>query len=284
MKQLAAVNGVLCDTPTTSVLEIGDLGWLQGIGVFETMLVRAARVLFLEEHLSRFGGGLAVLGIEPRPEVVERSCAMVLASWPEDQPGRLRLTQTAGDGAARGSVIATLAALEEVPAEVTLGISKHPKVACDPLERIKSTSRVRNFVARRQALADGHYDALVPTTEGDFSEGTASNLFALVSGTIWTPGLERGCLPGVTRDRVIAVMRKLSIPMREDAVSLDLLEQADEVFVTNSSTGVLPVTAIASLCRTFPGSRGLIAKRVRDGYEWEVSRYLVRPLAAPEAR
>lgn len=272
--QLIVDGRVVAATETS--LFADDLGFLQGVGLFETCLVREGRVLFLEEHLARFGQGLASLSFPDRRDEIRVAIAQAVERWGEEDAARLRFTQSAGSAHHPGSLVVSLTALEEIPEEVTLSVSRLRKIASDPLERIKSTSRTRNWLARREATAAGHYDALIRTTEGDFSEGTASNLFTVVAGTVWTPSLERGCLPGVTRDRVIRVMRKLYVPIRKDRVTDEHLATADEVFVTNSSTGVLPVRAVEGWERTFAGREGEIAKRVREGYERDVSRHLMR--------
>jgi branched-subunit amino acid aminotransferase/4-amino-4-deoxychorismate lyase len=115
---------------------------------------------------------------------------------------------------------------------------------------------------------------LVPTRDGDLSEGTICNLFVVVTGTVWTPTLDRGCLPGVTRDHVIQVMRRLSIPIRKAAVTLQHLRDAEEVFLTNSSNGALPVRAIDGVRDELPGAQGAIVRKIQNRYMLDVERYL----------
>src|SRR6185436_16107575 len=56
-------------------------------------------------------------------------------------------------------------------------VSRWTKRHDDPLEAVKSTNRLRNVLAREEALARGAWDALIPTEQGDLSEGTFCNLF-----------------------------------------------------------------------------------------------------------
>ena len=72
-------------------------------------------------------------------------------------------------------------------------------------------------------------------------EGTTSNLFALVEGTLVTP--EKGVLKGITRKTVLALGEKL-FPVSEQDLLLDTLLSASELFITGTNKGIVPVIQV----------------------------------------
>ena len=69
-------------------------------------------------------------------------------------------------------------------------------------------------------------------------------------------------------------MRRLSIPIRKAAVRPEHLLEAEEVFLTNSSNGALPVRAVAGLRDDLPGARGPLVGKIQNRYALDVERYL----------
>jgi branched-subunit amino acid aminotransferase/4-amino-4-deoxychorismate lyase len=77
------------------------------------------------------------------------------------------------------------------------------------------------------------------------AEGSSSNVFTVIGGQVRTPGLAVGILEGVTRAKVLEICRREGIPLAEvDFLSPDEVRSADEVFITSSTRGVLPVTTV----------------------------------------
>jgi branched-subunit amino acid aminotransferase/4-amino-4-deoxychorismate lyase len=124
----------------------------------------------------------------------------------------------------------------------------------DALARFKTL----NYWSRRQAYqsarALGFDEVLGTTGDGGIWEGSRSNLFIVDSDSLITPDLEGPIVPGVTR----ALVRELAggLPIANTTTKLltrDDLERADEVFLTNSVRGIIPVSRIANLSWTTPG-------------------------------
>ena len=72
-------------------------------------------------------------------------------------------------------------------------------------------------------------------------EGTASNLFIRIGNKVLTPSLEEGCLDGVMRKQIINFYKNKNNPVYEGEITLDKLEKADEMFLTNTISGVQSV-------------------------------------------
>mgnify|MGYP000470231374 CR=1 FL=1 len=109
---------------------------------------------------------------------------------------------------------------------------------------IKSGNSAASLRARRIARRAGADEGILLSGEGWLAEGAVSNLFWIHEGALETPALSLGVLPGITRAKVCALAAQGAAGLaavREVASSPQRIEQATEVFVTNSLWEVLGV-------------------------------------------
>ena len=109
---------------------------------------------------------------------------------------------------------------------------------------MKSASSMENMLARQQAKASGADEALFLNERSHVTETSGSNVFLVDGGKIFTPRLESGILPGVTRAAVFDVAGQVNWKISEVNLLLERLLAADELFLTNSLIEVMPVTAV----------------------------------------
>ena len=83
---------------------------------------------------------------------------------------------------------------------------------------------------------------VVVDLEGNIAEGPGFNVFAVKGGTVTTPG--GTCLEGITRQTALDLMAELNVKTQVGTVSPDQLRNADEVFVTSTAGGIIPVTKV----------------------------------------
>jgi len=249
-----------------------DLGLQLGLAVFETVLFEDGCLYFLGEHLERLEAGARALDIPWPPPRDPRQAMLEFAGALGGRDAALRPMLTRGVPGSGATLAITARALWRPPAPgVVLWISERSKHAAERLESVKSTSRVRNALAREEAQAHGAYDALLLTDEGDVSEGTISNLWIVSGSTLRTPSLERGCLAGVMRGRLLADLRRdpPRFAVEEGRIERAELERASEVFVTNSTGRVVPAIEVRSATRgpssssALPGSAGPVVTELR---------------------
>ena len=110
------------------------------------------------------------------------------------------------------------------------------------LPQAKSLNALASYMAQRRARAAGVHEALLHHA-GHLTEGSNSNLFAVVDGTLTTPPAGE-VLSGVTRDIVIGLAAGGGIPLAEAPLPLAGVSRWDECFITSTSRHVMPVTAI----------------------------------------
>lgn len=256
----AWVDGRVVDAGDPSISAV-DHGVTVGDGVFETMKVVDGAHFALTRHLRRLDRSLTGLGLEPADhDRVREGVDAVLAIGEPIPFGRLRVTVTGGAGplgSDRADVPMTYV--------VTAGESPLPtptaRVAVVPWTRnersavagLKTTSYAENVVALARAKSEGAQEAIFANTRGELCEGTGSNVFVVRDGVISTPPLDSGCLAGITRELTIEWCREAGMDVREETLPVDVLETADEVFLTGSTRDVHPVSAVGARELAAPG-------------------------------
>ncbi|HTM99809.1 MAG TPA: aminotransferase class IV, partial [Pedobacter sp.] len=81
-------------------------------------------------------------------------------------------------------------------------------------------------------------EAIILNQNGFLCESTSSNVFVVYDNQIYTPALSEGCVAGVMRSVILKIAKMNDIQVIEAQISPEILKQADEVFVTNASSGV----------------------------------------------
>ena len=147
-----------------------------------------------------------------------------------------------------------------VIAEKTIRI---PPVAIDPtVKNFHWGDLVRGIY---EAYDRGGYTVVLPDAEGNITEGPGFNVFIYYRGSLLTP--ERGVLKGITRQTMIDLAEEQDIPVRLDMFGADVLMAAEEVFLTSTAGGVMPVTLVNG--RTIgDGKPGKITTLIQKRY-WE---------------
>jgi branched-chain amino acid aminotransferase len=125
---------------------------------------------------------------------------------------------------------------------------------------------VTNALALDEARAAGYDDAVLLTPDGKVGEATTANVFAVRDGVLRTPPVSAGILAGVTRQTVLTLAGELGVPSAEtDLDPADLL-LADEVLLTGTGVGVVPVVELAGR-PVGGGTPGPLGTRLAQTYE-----------------
>ena len=258
---------------SAAMVAADDAGLLRGEGLFETMRAAYGRVFRVELHEARLRRSAAALGIElPRGGLDLAAVTSRLLAENHLREGRCRLTLTAG-----GTCLAMAEPVEPYDAElyrlgaaVTLSesrVDEHSAVAGH-----KVTSYFGNIVELRRVRERGLVDALRFNVAGHLAEGCVSNVFLVIDGRLYTPGLSSGCLPGVTRQVVLELARLAGVEFEEREIGREELRGAEEVFLTNTLMGIMPVGRIDDTV-VGQGEPGAVTGKLGDMYRRMVLRY-----------
>ena len=230
-----------------------DRGVLYGELVFETVARVAGRPRFLVDHLARFERGVTDLLGHGFAERVWRDALDELAPRLPEQDVALRLVETAGvDGVpARWIQARPLRRAPREGVDVVLAPPFAARSAGTPLARAKHGARFELGLARRAALEEGAFDALLPGPDGSLACGTLANLFVSRGERIVTPPLASGALPGVARAALLAA-GSVSTPegtvatLEEATVRPEDLPGAEEAWLVGSVLGVARIRGVRS--------------------------------------
>ncbi len=128
---------------------------------------------------------------------------------------------------------------------VRIGIAQ-TRLAINPqLAGLKHLNRLEQVLGARERHRQGWEEALMLDTRDRLIGGTMSILFLVQGNRLLTPGLRGSGVRGVMRERVLAAAPALGLQAVEGAVSVDDLEQADELYLSNALIGIWPVAAWA---------------------------------------
>ncbi len=271
----AWVDGALVD-PASPAVSAVDHGVTVGDGAFETVKVEAGTPFAVSRHLARLDRSMSGLGLPPADHDRVREGVDAVLQGEPIAFGRLRWTITAGAGplgsdrndSALTYIVTAVPHPRPAPhgAVVTVPWVRNER---SPTAGLKTTSYADNVVALARAKEQGAMEAVLGNTRGELCEATGSNVFVVLDGTVRTPPLDSGCLAGISRELVLQWCAADGVEVREEAMPLEVLQGADEVFLTSSLKDVLPVSAVDGRPLPWPGP---LTARVRAAWDRHASR------------
>jgi 4-amino-4-deoxychorismate lyase len=264
--RFALVDGA----PATSI-PVGDRGLHYGDGLFETLAVRGGEPEFLDYHLERLVRGCATLGFRPPDRrLIEREIADGVSVM---RDGLLKLIVTRGS-AGRG--YRPPSAPE--PLRILLGydLPMYPpewltngvrvRICATRLGRnrrlagLKHLNRLEQVLARAECDDPDVADGLMLDDAGHVVCATSANLFVARGGELITPGLAESGVAGVMRRVLMEAAAGARIPVVERTLSLEELNDASELMLSNSLIGLWRVREIEGRALT----ADVAWKRLRD--------------------
>lgn len=231
-----------------------DRGFLFGDGVYEVIPVYGRHPFRLEEHLQRLENSLSEVRItNPHNRSQWHALLTELIEKNESEDQSLYLQVTRGiaprdhhfpDRTPPTLFMMSNPLLGAPESKLKNGVSAITEIdsrwsRCN----IKSINLLANVLHRQHALDQGATESIL-IREGEVTEGAASNLFALIDGTITTPPKGPQLLPGVTRDLVLELAQKHGLPAQEHSIPEAALSDATELWVTSSTKEIVPVTSL----------------------------------------
>ncbi|MRN57246.1 aminodeoxychorismate lyase [Paenibacillus monticola] len=285
MNYIGLNNGVI-DAKDAKVSAM-DHGFLYGIGLFETFRTYGGVPFLLERHLDRLAEGCRQLGIPFELDSAGLQDWMKRVMDKNDlKEAYIRYTVTAGEdilGLPAGDYHQPnhLLYIKELPhfsdelyshgKELQL-LSLRRNTPEGPV-RFKSLHYMNNILAKRElssyASAANGAEGLMLNAQEMIAEGIVSNIFFVKNGSLYTPDIATGILPGITREMVMELALATGLQVEEGLYDWEQLKAADEVFLTNSIQEIVPVTALWQQAERFlvgKGSCGSFTKKLMTLY------------------
>jgi len=221
-----------------------------GEGVFETFRYKSGLPVHYDKHMTRLEEGARLICLEmPDAGYIKGLIeGAVRDSGMSDVYVKLSILSEGSNPFyenSQGSQVLIL--VKEYPKSkdsIKAGVCSFTKNSNSPILKIKSFNYLENIIARREALAKGYDEVLFLNEEGNITEGSAGNIFWYKTGTLYTPSVDCGLLPGTTREILLDIRDSLGIEIEEGGFSLEELISSELAFFTNSLMGSVPISQI----------------------------------------
>jgi branched-chain amino acid aminotransferase len=122
---------------------------------------------------------------------------------------------------------------------------------------------LNSMLAVTEANRAGYDEAILLTDDGYIADGSGENVFVVKDGKLATPPLATSILPGITRDSVMEIARKMGYTVEEKNLIRTDLYLADEIFMTGTAAEVTPIRAVDDQDIGPPGE---VTRRLQKAY------------------
>jgi branched-chain amino acid aminotransferase len=258
------------------------VGLLSGWGVFSTLRVIDGVLFAWERHWTRIKRDAAAFHVTlpDDPETLRRKLLeLIEANHARNSTLRLAILRNGGGmwadpAPARDSdIIALTADTKDWGRGVKLAVQANARHAASPFAGAKILSWSMNLTWLESAQRRGFDEVILLNERGEVAECTSANIFASRGNQVWPPPLSSGCLPGITREVLLAECRCPGFELTEKPLLPEELEQADEVFITSTTRELLPVVQIEE-CRV--GRCDEARKALQSAFSEFVNAYVAR--------
>ncbi len=290
MHRLLLHNEQILDTRENS-LSAGQVGLLNGWGVFTTIRVHNGVLFAFERHWARMQRDAKLMRVpfpaDPR-WLESRLLSLVEANHAHNATLRMAIVRNRGglfEGPAIArdfDLIAFTTGLKDWGTGARLGVIPNGRFSAGVSSGAKILSWSQNLVWHEEAIANGYDEVLLLNERGEVSECTSANLFLIAGDRLWTPPLSSGCLPGITRELLLSEVRLAGMQAAEKLLTLHDFADADEVFMTSSTRDILPVISIEGIALRGGGQQ---TARWNTAFQDYLEKYSVtRPVIMIETR
>ncbi len=253
MGDIVYLNGQYMAADQAKV-SIFDRGFLFADSLYEVIPFYNGVGFRLQEHLDRLQHGMRAVRIGLEADLAAICVELVARNGGGHQAVYIQVTRGAESRRRQACdpALAPTLLLFSYPIEVALGgdldaVQGISVITTEDLRwrrcDIKATGLLSNIMALQQALDAGAQEALM-VRDGQLTEGSSSNLFVINDGLIQTPARSQFILGGTTRSLILELAREQGIPCLETTLAEQRLAQADEVWISSSTRGVVPVVRI----------------------------------------
>lgn len=220
-----------------------------GDGLFETIRIYRGKPLFLAEHFKRLFAGMYFFNYRFEEEVFQNTVTasiyqLIIAENLHHARVRLQIFRADSTLDRKAQYIMEgIPLLDDYYSALRLYALTEFRLLplqFSPISGFKLSNRLPYDLATRYANENYFDDALL-FSEGYAAESSIANLFIVKDQKCFTPPLSSGCVNGIMRAIVISMCKELRVPFAEKNISEKDLYRADEIFLTNTIRGLIPV-------------------------------------------
>lgn len=274
------IDGTIVDISEAKV-SLEDRGYLFGDGVYEVTRIYNSKPFYLGAHLTRLRRSAAAIRITvpyTNAEIENAVTELIEKSGCTDGYIYMQLTR----GSAKRdhlfpadtkpgmtmyvSALPALPALEEIKPVKCITLPDERWLNC----HIKTVNLLPNLLARQKAADAGAQEAILYRPGDLVTEGTRSNVFAVIEGKVRTHPESNLILSGITRGIVIDIITEQAIDFIEEPFTLTEMKTASEIWITSTTMEVNPVAAIDERAVNGPAP-GQISRRLMKEFRKKIA-------------
>ena len=212
------LNGIISEK------ELSNEDFFYGYSLFETMYGLKGKILFLEEHLTRLTESAKLIGISIDFEL-EKKIFDFIKQFNEIEEFMIKIQVSQNSFYMKIEKFKGRTEIEGIKGEFIKDYYQNE------LGYLKSGNYLGNILARRKLNG---FEGIFSNRDGIITEGTISNVFFLKNNIVYTPSLELNILPGITRNKIINLCKKIGFEVQEGYFSKENILDSDGIFFTNS--------------------------------------------------
>ncbi|ADV95950.1 MULTISPECIES: D-amino-acid transaminase [Bacillus] len=268
------VNGQLIGRSEASI-DLEDRGYQFGDGIYEVIRVYKGVLFGLREHAERFFRSAAEIGISLPFSIEDLEWDLQkLVQENAVSEGAVYIQTTRGvaprkhqyEAGLEPQTTAYTFTVKKPEQEQAYGVAAITDedlrwLRCD----IKSLNLLYNVMTKQKAYEAGAFETIL-LRDGVVTEGTSSNVYAVINGTVRTHPANRLILNGITRMNILGLIEKNGIKLDETPVSEEELKQAEEIFISSTTAEIIPVVTLDGQS-VGSGKPGPVTKQLQAAFQ-----------------
>jgi D-alanine transaminase len=272
---LVYLNGEIVDE-RDALISVNDRGFVFADGIYEVIRVFGGKPFEMERHIERLERSAAAIRLEldPTAEEIGKIAEDLLVRNEADEAS-IYIQVTRGS-APRSHAIpksvtnTTLVAIRPPAAPAPELLKSGGAAITVPDDRwsrcdVKVIGLTANVLARSAAVDAGAYEAIF-VRDGYVTDAASCNVFAIFGTTVMTAPRTNYILWGITREVVLELATGDGIDTLEASFRAEQLAEADEIFVTGTSSGIVPIVTLNGV-QVANGRVGPVTRRLMELYE-----------------
>ena len=265
------LNYFIEDKQLKSTCDFNPFRIEEDVVIYEVVKVVRQIPLFLEDHLERFQHSLALAGIPGISLNFIKNSLLQLIAANQLKSGNIRF-QISKANTNRAHWFCWVSP-HFYPTEkqhtngIDIGLIEH--IRKNP--EIKQWDKDFKQNTEKYLNTTGYYEALLINEQGLITEGSRSNVFFIKNESV-TTSPTNAALSGITRKKVIELIKDLGVKLSEKLTSLDEMYNADAIFLTGTSPGVLAVSSVNG--RAIPSNQNKLLNEIKSNYDRLCQRYI----------
>jgi branched-chain amino acid aminotransferase len=238
----------ICNDSLSAIESLGDVARLLGDSVYEVIRVEKKTPLFIEDHIARLNRSAGLFGNKEIFHLKKiRKLVAILISKSDFSSGNIKIAYGETKGKSKKILLIYFIKSRYPKSDmykngVRIGVLRGERESPD----IKQSDTPVRKKADAVLTEGRYYEVILENKAGYITEGSRTNIFLIKDDILYTPPT-RDVLSGITRQKVIEISKRNSIPLFEKSIARSDLSKFDTLFLTGTSAKLLPIRHVEDI-------------------------------------